>query len=83
MVEVNNGVVQVRTQPNSTPFEDDFPLEERRSRQLNGATGQTTNIAIEPPPDGGYGWVCVACYFLINAHTWGINTVSSLYEGPV
>lgn len=28
------------------------------------------------PPDGGYGWVCVACVFLINAHTWGVNSVS-------
>lgn len=27
-------------------------------------------------PDGGYGWVCVACVFWINAHTWGINSVS-------
>jgi len=27
------------------------------------------------PPDGGYGWVCVACVFLINAHTWGVNSV--------
>jgi MFS family permease len=25
-------------------------------------------------PDGGYGWVVVACLFLINAHTWGINS---------
>ncbi|KAH7121653.1 major facilitator superfamily domain-containing protein [Dactylonectria macrodidyma] len=25
-------------------------------------------------PEGGYGWVCVACSFLINAHTWGINS---------
>jgi hypothetical protein len=29
------------------------------------------------PPDGGYGWVCVACVALINAHTWGINSVSN------
>ena len=28
------------------------------------------------PPDGGYGWVCVMCVFLINAHTWGFNFVS-------
>jgi hypothetical protein len=21
-------------------------------------------------PDGGYGWVCVACSVMINAHTW-------------
>lgn len=26
--------------------------------------------------DGGYGWVCVAAVFLINAHSWGINTVN-------
>lgn len=29
------------------------------------------------PPDGGYGWVCAASLFLINAHTWGVNSVSS------
>lgn len=27
------------------------------------------------PPNGGYGWVCVACVLMINAHTWGINSV--------
>lgn len=27
------------------------------------------------PPDGGYGWVCTLCVFLINAHTWGVNSV--------
>ena len=26
-------------------------------------------------PDGGYGWVCVVCVALVNAHTWGINSV--------
>ncbi|KAI4210707.1 MAG: hypothetical protein LQ351_006483 [Letrouitia transgressa] len=24
-------------------------------------------------PNGGYGWVCVVCAFLINMHTWGIS----------
>ena len=28
----------------------------------------------EDPPDGGYGWVCVACTFFINMHTWGLNS---------
>ena len=28
----------------------------------------------DEPPDGGYGWVYVACTFFINAHTWGINS---------
>jgi len=30
------------------------------------------------PPDGGYGWVCTGCNFFINAHTWGLNSVSNL-----
>ena len=30
------------------------------------------------PPDGGYGWVCVACCFTINAFTWGVLSVSPL-----
>ena len=49
----------------------------------------TTSFEMEPeipqhaserediPPNGGYGWVCVACVLMINAHTWGINSVSS------
>jgi hypothetical protein len=32
----------------------------------------------DPPPDGGYGWVCVAACFLFNAFTWGVVSVSSL-----
>jgi hypothetical protein len=32
-------------------------------------------IESDAPPDGGYGWVCVGCAFLINAHTWGVNSV--------
>lgn len=34
------------------------------------------------PPDGGYGWVCVVCVFWINAHTWGINSVSAKPYAP-
>ncbi|KAF4472743.1 MFS transporter (Mch2) [Fusarium albosuccineum] len=29
---------------------------------------------LDDPPEGGYGWICVAATFLINAHTWGINS---------
>ncbi|EON61389.1 hypothetical protein W97_00603 [Coniosporium apollinis CBS 100218] len=29
---------------------------------------------VDVPPDGGYGWVCCACTFTINAHTWGLNS---------
>lgn len=54
---------------------------------LNDGEKKTDSDDIEParhseskqvdvPPDGGYGWVCVACVFLINGHTWGVNSVS-------
>jgi hypothetical protein len=29
------------------------------------------------PPNGGYGWVCVACTFGIMGSTWGLNSVRS------
>ncbi|RDW66231.1 hypothetical protein BP6252_09866 [Coleophoma cylindrospora] len=34
---------------------------------------------IDVVPDGGYGWVCVAAVFLINAHTWGINSSYGIF----
>jgi hypothetical protein len=42
---------------------------------------ETAEKPIDIPPDGGYGWVCVTAVFLINAHTWGMNSVCtfSLY----
>lgn len=35
----------------------------------------TITADIEPPPDGGYGWVCVLSCFLINAFSWGVVSV--------
>ncbi len=32
-------------------------------------------------PNGGYGWVCVECVLMINAHTWGINSVCHPLNG--
>ncbi|KAK3390287.1 major facilitator superfamily domain-containing protein [Podospora didyma] len=31
------------------------------------------------PPDGGYGWVCTVCAFLINANTWGVNAAWGIF----
>jgi hypothetical protein len=31
------------------------------------------------PPDGGYGWVCVACTFTINCFTWGMVSTYGVY----
>jgi hypothetical protein len=37
---------------------------------------QQDDITPLPPPDGGYGWVCVLGQFLINGFTWGVAAVS-------
>ncbi|OJD36904.1 mfs transporter [Diplodia corticola] len=31
------------------------------------------------PPDGGYGWVCVGCVFMLNACTWGIAATYGVF----
>ncbi|KAI1617096.1 MFS transporter, MCP family, solute carrier family 16, member 10 [Exophiala viscosa] len=35
--------------------------------------------AEDVPPNGGYGWVCTACVFLINAHSWGLNSAWGIF----
>ena len=58
-------------------------IEDNSSREDSEKTiaGQDADIVpvrddqtVDCPPNGGYGWVCVACCFWINAHTWGINS---------
>lgn len=45
-------------------------------RQIHGrASDEEDSRDITSLPEGGYGWVCVAASFLLNAHTWGINSV--------
>ncbi|KAF8581920.1 MFS general substrate transporter [Ramaria rubella] len=33
----------------------------------------------DEPPDGGYGWVIVACTFMLSSVTWGINTTFGVF----
>ncbi|KAJ5606145.1 hypothetical protein N7510_008926 [Penicillium lagena] len=50
----------------------DHNVQSQTEPQPDGDEDEKDNRAL--PPDGGYGWVCVACVFWINAHTWGINS---------
>ena len=34
-----------------------------------------SNAVVDPPPDGEYGWICVASVFIINGFTWGVTAV--------
>jgi MFS family permease len=51
---------------------------EKSQIDVRDRTPETDTKPVDIPPDGGYGWVCVCCLFLINAHTWGVNSVSPL-----
>ncbi|KAK0701731.1 major facilitator superfamily domain-containing protein [Lasiosphaeria miniovina] len=43
------------------------------SISLEAAVGNVATVE-DVPPDGGYGWMCTFCVFMINANTWGVNT---------
>lgn len=68
---------------------DHYSLGSERKEHGNTPSQSLAPAEIDPdekyardvPPDGGYGWVCVACVFWINAHTWGINSVSIFILG--
>jgi MFS family permease len=47
---------------------------EKTSHRDNEGDDVHEQVVADRPPNGGYGWVCVACCFLINCHTWGLNS---------
>ncbi|KIW67847.1 hypothetical protein PV04_07069 [Phialophora macrospora] len=64
-----------------TPIDSTVTLTPSRPRHRNESeksdieqTPSSLPKLDDAPPDGGYGWVCVACCFFINAHTWGVNS---------
>lgn len=53
-----------------------FHMDEETPARL--APSERNSQPTPPPadcPDGGYGWVCVACVFAINGFTWGVVAV--------
>lgn len=58
--------------PSGTEKEIDQPQE-------NGIALQKTTSHVDVPPNGGYGWVCVAACATINAHTWGLNSSYAVF----
>lgn len=49
-------------------------VDKPRTQEVN--IEQTADVP--PPPDGGYGWVCVVACLLINMFSWGVVSVSPL-----
>ncbi|KAL2135718.1 hypothetical protein VTI74DRAFT_7235 [Chaetomium olivicolor] len=56
------------TTSGSSSSEPSSPRETEHHPPANAATLE------DVPPDGGYGWVCTFCVFMINANTWGVNS---------
>ncbi|KAI9040181.1 MFS general substrate transporter [Aspergillus affinis] len=67
-----NGVDLERTtsRQGNDPFQT--PTTERDQRSIEGNYNVDAFEVI--PPDGGYGWVCTFCVFMITVHTWGVNS---------
>lgn len=53
----------------------DINSEKKTSSDEELQQGTQSPVAADVPPDGGYGWICVIAVFLVNAHTWGVNSV--------
>lgn len=51
-------------------MDEERPAQQAPSRASSSSAAQPTDC-----PDGGYGWVCVACVFAINGFTWGVVAV--------
>ena len=68
LVQLHSPDAQRESRDSSTPHraEAEYEAEE----PANAAFRQ------DVPLDGGYGWVCTLSVFLINANTWGVNSVS-------
>lgn len=57
-----------------SPSSDGSPSSDAALEAPSPAAPSAAAPTPDSPPDGGYGWICVACVFLINAHTWGLNS---------
>ena len=53
----------------------DLPHSEAQESQPSSPPPPTSDAQ----PNGGYGWVCVACCFLINSCTWGVNSAFGVF----
>ncbi|MCJ1469948.1 hypothetical protein MMC07_008593 [Pseudocyphellaria aurata] len=54
-------------------------MSQEPSSRTNAEIGITDPHSPEDPPDGGYGWVCVAACFAINCFTWGVVSTYGVF----
>lgn len=71
----DNPPIDVVHAPEDTAEDQQNVKKETGTLEEQNDASRQTKPNEDVPPDGGYGWVCVACVFWINAHTWGVNSV--------
>ncbi|KAL6718165.1 hypothetical protein ACLMJK_004253 [Lecanora helva] len=49
------------------------------AKEVNGEINVKPDPIPDPPPDGGYGWVCLVAYSSVNAFTWGVTAAGQSY----
>lgn len=66
---------------NSPDFNHNITAADAVADELGGQELECvlTHLSVSAPPDGGYGWINVLLVFLINAHTWGLNSSYSVF----
>ncbi|GAM85742.1 hypothetical protein ANO11243_037500 [Dothideomycetidae sp. 11243] len=61
-------------------FQADASKDGATVEQVPQAVAAVTVTSLEDDiPDGGYGWVVIACIAVINFHTWGVATSYGIY----
>ncbi|SCU77316.1 LAMI_0A00672g1_1 [Lachancea mirantina] len=54
-------------------------LVRENTRNLDNDGQYAGDDYLDPPPDGGYGWVCCVCVAVMNFATWGPNTCYGIF----
>ncbi|CDO95830.1 unnamed protein product [Kluyveromyces dobzhanskii CBS 2104] len=70
-------VTQDATSRHSTCPKDSGTVE--TSTEIDNDGLYNSDDIVDPPPDGGYGWICCACVAVMNFCTWGPNTCYGVF----
>ncbi|RAR10534.1 hypothetical protein DDE83_005038 [Stemphylium lycopersici] len=76
--EKGGGEVAHESEMHGIPRREDG-LMEQESPERTPVNPTVEEKKVDVPPNGGYGWVCVAAVATINGHTWGLNSTYAVF----
>ncbi|RMZ69071.1 Major facilitator superfamily domain general substrate transporter [Pyrenophora seminiperda CCB06] len=72
--------------PEQHSQDEELPVYTKDKEVMMNGTEERTRVneatqerKVDVPPNGGYGWVCVAAVATINGHTWGLNSAYAVF----